>query len=111
MVFHPLVAMKIIYGVNYSYFILVLLQILYQSRRPSWEDNLEHGAENELLNENIIICEASFSNPSSSLFNFIFCSIYSVYSYRHFYAPPHSHMNIFLKFVLFISINLIFNDS
>lgn len=102
MVFHPLVAMKIIYGVNYSYFILVLLQILYQSRRPSWEDNLEHGAENELLNENIIICEASFSNPSSSLFNFIFCSIYSVYSYRHFYAPPHSHMNIFLKFVLFI---------
>ena len=53
------------------YFILVLLQILYQSRRPSWEDNLEHGGENELLNENIIICEASFSNPSSSLFNFI----------------------------------------
>lgn len=101
-VFHPLVAMKIIYGFNFSYCIIILLQILYQNRRPSWEDNLEHGGENEKLNQNIIICEASFSNPSSSLFNFIFCSIYSLYSYRHFFAPPHTHMNIILKFVLLI---------
>ena len=50
----------------------------------------------------MIICAASFSNPSIPLFSFIFCTVYSIYSYKHFYTRPNSHMNIILKIILFI---------
>ena len=98
--FHPFVAMKITYGLNISYCILVLMQILYQNRRPSWDDNSDE--KDSPKNTQIIICESSFSNPSTPLFTFIFCVVYSLYSYRHYYASPRTHMNIFLKIVLFI---------
>ena len=99
-VLHPFVAMKITYGINFSYCVLVLMQILYQSRRPSWDSNSE--IKDSLNDTQIIICEASFSNPSSPLYTFIFCTIYSLYSYRQFYSPPRSQMNIILKIILFI---------
>jgi len=99
-IFHPFVAIKITYGVNFSYCILVLMQILYQSRRPSWDDNSDK--KDPIKNSQMIICESSFSNPSSPLFTFIFCTVYSLYSYRRFYAPPHTHINVILKIILFI---------
>jgi len=99
-IFHPFVAMKITYGVNISYCILVLMQILYQSRRPSWDDNSDQ--KDSIKNSQMIICESSFSNPCPPLFTFIFCTVYSLYSYRRFYAPPHTHINIILKIILFI---------
>ena len=99
-IFHPFVAMKITYGVNFSYCILVLMQILYQAPRPSWHINFY---QKDSKNENpMIICAASFSNPSIPLFSFIFCTVYSIYSYKHFYTRPNSHMNIILKIILFI---------
>ena len=97
--FHPFVAMKITYGVNVSYCILVLMQILYQSRRPSWDNNSD--PKDILNNSQIIICESSFSNPSSPLFTFIFCLLYSLYSYRRFYSPPQTQMNIIIKIIFF----------
>ena len=99
-IIHPFVAMKITYGLNFSYCILVLMQILYQSRRPNWDDNSDQ--KDSVKNNQMIICVASFSNPSIPLFTFIFCTIYSLYSYRRFYAPPRTHMNIILKIILFI---------
>lgn len=99
-IFHPFVAMKIMYGINFSYCILVLMQILYQSRRPSWDSITNENDQKE--KNSIIICESSFSNPSIPLFTFIFCILYSAYSFRHFYARPHTHMNIILKIILSI---------
>ena len=37
-VFHPFIAMKIIFGANVSFYCIILMQILYKSRRPSWEE-------------------------------------------------------------------------
>ena len=93
--FHPFIAMKVIYGAINFFYCLILMQILYQSKRPSWE-------EWDNKNDTIIECEASFSSPCTSLFIFIFYTVYSLYSYRKFYSLPHSHMNKFLKIVLFI---------
>ena len=76
------------------------MQILYQAPRPSWHINFY---QKDSKNENpMIICAASFSNPSIPLFSFIFCTVYSIYSYKHFYTRPNSHMNIILKIILFI---------
>lgn len=99
--FHPFIAMKVIYGANILLYSLILMQILYQSRRPSWDQWQVNNKAS--LNEDIIIeCEASFSSPSSSLFIFIFYTIYSLYSYKQFYFLPHTHMNCILKIILFI---------
>ena len=99
--FHPFVAMKAIYGANILLYFLIIMQIFYQSRRPSWDE--WNSNNNAFLNKDEIIeCEASFSNPSTSLFIFIFYTVYSLYSYKKFYYLPNSHMNNVLKIVLFI---------
>ena len=86
------------------------MQIMYQSRRPSWEK--WEGDKNDSSYKDIIIeCESSYSNPSSSLFIFIFYSIYSLYAYKQFYFLPHTHMNGFLKLVLlFIFMSFIITE-
>ena len=95
-VLHPFVSMKVIYGLNIANFIIVFMQMLYQSRRPFWDINI---TEKE---SKMIICESSFSNPSISLFNFIFCFVYSLYSSIHFYALPRTHINVVVKIILLI---------
>ena len=92
--------MKIIYGVNFSYCILVFLQLVYQSRRPIWEN--DPNEKDSIFGNQMIICESTFSNPSIPLFNFMFCLLYSLYSYMHFYSYPKKHMNVILKIVLFV---------
>ena len=98
-VFHPFIALKVIFGAINFFYCLILMQILYQNKRPSWE---EYDNKNEKYKDIIIECEASFSNPCISLFIFIFYTIYSLYSYKQFYSLPHTHMNKVLKIVLFI---------
>ena len=97
--FHPFVAMKVIYGAINFFYCLILMQILYQGKRPSWE---EWEYKNDKYKDTIIECEASFSSPCTSLFIFIFYTVYSLYSYKHFYSLPKSHMNKVLKIILFI---------
>ena len=100
-IFHPFISMKVIYGANISFYCLILMQILYQSRRPSWDE--WEGNENDTSFKDIILeCEASFSNPSSSLFVFIFYTIYSLYAYKQFYFLPHTHMNGIVKIIWFL---------
>ena len=100
-VFHPFIAMKIIFGANVSFYCVILMQILYKSRRPSWEEWATNNKDK--TNPDIIIeCEASFSSPSSSLFIFTFYTIYSLYAYRKFYFVSNQHMNMILKVVLFV---------
>ena len=97
--FHPFIAMKVIYGAINIYYCLILMQIMYKSRRPSWE---QWEIKDKNYNDEIIECEASFSSPSSSLFIFIFNTIYSLYTYKQFYSLPSKHMNKILKIVLFL---------
>ena len=98
--FHPFIAMKITFGSNIFFYCIILMQILYKSRRPSWE---EWEPRDKISNKDIIIeCEASFSSPSSSLFIFTFYTIYSLYTFRKFYFPSNHHMNQVLKIVLFL---------
>ena len=99
-VFHPFISMKVIFGANVYFYFLILMQILYKSRRPSWEQ-WEGNNENESNKDIIIECDASFSSPSSSLFIFIFFTIYSLYSYKQFYFLPNNHINGILKIILF----------
>ena len=108
--FHPFIAMKVIYGANISFFCVILMQIMYKSRRPSWE-KWEGDKIDSSYKDIIIECESSYGNPSSSLFIFIFYSIYSLYAYKQFYFLPHTHMNGFLKFVLlFIFMSFIITE-
>lgn len=97
--FHPFIAMKVIYGAINFFYCLILMQILYQSRRPSWEE-WDINDNDKSYQDKIIECEASFSNPCNTLFTFIFYTIYSLYSYKQFYSLPHTHMNAILKIIL-----------
>lgn len=97
--FHPFIAMKMIYGTINIFYCMVLMQIMFQSRRPSWE---EWEIKDKTYKDEIIECEASFSSPSINLFIFIFNAIYSLYTYKQFYYLPNTHINKFLKIVLFV---------
>lgn len=97
--FHPFIAMKVIYGAINFFYCLTLMQILYQSRRPSWEEWAINDTDKS-YQDKIIECEASFSSPCNTLFTFIFYTIYSLYSYKQFYSLPNTHMSFILKIVL-----------
>ena len=108
--FHPFIAMKVIYGAITFCYCLILRQILYQNRRPSWEE-WEINDKNKSYQDKIIEYEASFSSPCNTLFTFIFYTIYSLYSYKQFYSLPNKHMNSALKIVLlFIFISFIITE-
>ena len=97
--FHPFIAMKMIWSTINIFYCLVLMQMMFQSRRPSWE---EWEIKDKTYKDEIIECEASFSSPSINLFIFIFNAIYSLYTYKQFYYLPNTHINKILKIVLFV---------
>lgn len=100
-VFHPFIALKITYSINIFHYFLVLLECFNQSKRPSWETWPTDGEDSSFRNK-IIECDASFSNPSESLFNFIFFYIYSLFSYKKFYNSNEEHLDNALKIILLI---------
>lgn len=73
--FHPFIALKLIYSVSILFYLLIIVKCFSQSKRPLWEEDIGGNNDND-----IIVCETSFSNPSGSIFiiNFIFYIQYFV---------------------------------
>ena len=72
MLFHPFIALKLVYITNIAYFIIVVLQCLYQSRRPFWTN----------ANESIVFCPTSYAFPSGTYFLISFFFLYTTISLR-----------------------------
>ena len=72
MLFHPFIALKLVYITNIAYFIIVVLQCLYQSRRPFWTHTYD----------SIIFCPTSYSFPSGTYFLITFFLLYMTISLR-----------------------------
>ena len=98
-IFHPFVALKLIFSAGITFYIMILMKCYYQSKRPSWDEQLN--------NQEMIECDASFSNPSSTIFNLIFYSIYGLFLYRSFYKEQKG-INIWIKSILLVLFILFF---
>lgn len=72
MLFHPFIALKLVYITNIAYFIIVVLQCLYQSRRPFWTN----------ANDSIVFCPTSYAFPSGTYFLITFFLLYMTISLR-----------------------------
>ena len=99
--FHPFIALKLIYSVSILYYLLIIVKCFSQSKRPLWEEDIGGNNEND-----IIVCETSFSNPSGSIFIINFYFLYSIFCIKEFYKS-NKNLNIIIKilfFILYISI-------
>ena len=92
---HPYVSLKLIFASAFFHYIITLIKIIDQPRRPSWE-NMPFSQRND-----IIVCETSFSSPSEGVFFISFFYIYAIYCIRKFYLQ-NQRMNIILRIILTI---------
>ena len=92
-IFHPFIALKLIFSAGISFYIITLMKCYHQTKRPSWDEELD--------NRELLECDASFSNPSSTIFNIMFYFIYGLFLYRNFYKEK-KRMNIWLKLILLV---------
>ena len=95
-IFHPFIALKLIYCVCILFYSIIIMKCFYQSKRPLWEEGIGGTDEND-----IIQCETSFSNPSASIFIIHFYFLYSIFCIKNFYRKNKS-MNIISKIILFV---------
>ena len=99
--FHPFIALKIIYSVSILFYLLIIVKCFSQSKRPLWEEDIGGNNDND-----IIVCETSFSNPSGSIFIINFYFLYSIFCIKEFYKS-NKNLNIIIKiffFILYLSI-------
>ena len=94
--FHPFIALKLIYSVSILYYLLIIVKCFSQSKRPLWEEDIGRNNEND-----IIVCETSFSNPSGSIFVINFYFLYSIFCVKEFYKSS-KNLNIIIKILLFL---------
>lgn len=95
-IFHPFIALKLIYSVCTLFYILIIVKCFAQNRRPLWEEGIGGSNEND-----IIVCETSFSNPSGSIFIINFYFLYSIFCIKEFYKK-NKNLNIITKIVFFL---------
>ena len=96
---HPFIGLKLIFISNISLYFVILLQILFQAHRPSWD--LDHSET---------ICRNTYPNPSTILFYFSFFYLYSIISFNLLKKKkflPLTKLIIFLLYVLFLIFLLI----
>ena len=93
-IFHPYIALKLIYCVCIIFYLIAILKCIYQSNRPLWENDIKGKNEKEILK-----CETSFSSPSESIFIIHFYFLYSIFCVKEFY---NKNINIILSCFLFI---------
>ena len=91
--FHPIIGLKISIVMQISYYFGIILKCIIQSKRPNW-----------LLEEEIIICSTSYSNPSGSFFNFSFFYLYSLISFKTAYKKENLYSSLFKIITLSIYI-------
>ena len=91
--FHPIIGLKIAIVMQISYYFGIILKCIIQSKRPNW-----------LLEEEIIICSTSYSNPSGSFFNFSFFYLYSLISFKTAYKKENLYSSLFKIITLSIYI-------
>ena len=95
-VFHPFIALKLIYSVCIILYIIIIFKCFYQSKRPLWEEDIGDNSENH-----IIKCETSFGNPSAYIFIIHFYFLYSIFCIKEFYKK-NKNIQIILKIILFL---------
>ena len=104
-IFHPFIGLKLIFGLSISHYVLMLLKIFYHSERPSWY-NWEGNKEDSSFKDDIIECDATYSNPSNRIFIFIFFAFYSLFAYKNFYKPK-ENLNCIFKLLYFLIITFV----
>ena len=95
-IFHPYIALKLIYCVCIIFYLISIIKCIYQSNRPLWENDINGKNEKEVLE-----CETSFSNPSEGIFIIHFYFLYSIFCIKEFYKR-NKNIKIILKLILFI---------
>ena len=98
-IFHPFIALKLIFGLSISNYVLIIIKMYYKSERPSWLEWNEGGSS---IEDEIIECDANYSNPSTRIFNFVYFIFYTLFAYKNFYYRPKTYLNNSLKVVMFL---------
>jgi hypothetical protein len=91
MVFHPFIAVKIIFVTHFVQFIFVLMRCMYQAYRPIWV------AQSDLT----FFCLNSYANPSMHYFYVTFFYLYSVISV-HLLNKKKRKLSILKKIIIFL---------
>ena len=88
--YHPFIALKLVFITNIIYYGTIILQILFKSKRPFWE-----------IKSNLFSCETNYGNPSNNYFLFSFFILYLIISFRLVDEKKKS-LNIFIKIIIFL---------
>ena len=87
--FHPFIALKLVFVTDLIYYGIVILQILIQSYRPLWQ-----------IKSDVIFCNTNFGNPCIHYFFISFFFLYLLISYR--LVDKKKKINIFVKILIYI---------
>ena len=90
MLFHPFIALKLVFITNVTHFFITVLQCLYQSHRPFWNNP----------NNEIIFCPTNYGFPSGTFFLTTFFFLYMVITIR--LMEKEKKLSILKKFIIFI---------
>ena len=90
--FHPFIGLKLVFVVNISHYLLILIKIILQAHRPFWDLIKE-----EISNESL--CKNDYASPSINLF---FCCFFSLYSIITIQLIQKKKFNNLQKYLLFI---------
>lgn len=90
MLFHPFIALKLVFITNITHFFITVLQCLYQSHRPFWNNP----------NNEIIFCPTNYGFPSGTFFLTTFFFLYMIITIR--LMEKDKKLSILNKFIIFI---------
>lgn len=88
--FHPFIALKLVFITNIIYYGILIFQILFKSKRPFWE-----------IKSNFFFCDNNYGNPCSNYFLFSFFFLYLIISFR-LVDQKKKNLNFFIKLIIFI---------
>lgn len=90
----PFIALKLVLVINFIYYIIVILQCMYASRRPFWD---------ETSNETIVnpLCMTSYANPSNHFFFISFVYLYFTVSLGLVYKKE--KFTLIAKCIIFVA--------
>jgi hypothetical protein len=88
--FHPFIALKLVFITDIIYYGIIILQILFKSKRPFWK-----------IKSNLFFCETNYGNPSNHYFLFSFFILYLIISFR-LVDEKQKSLNIYIKLIIFL---------
>lgn len=100
LVVHPFMGLKLILVCTLSQYLIVILQVLYESHRPSWDS----------VNIKSIVCRNTFPNPSLYLFYSAFFYLYLFINFNMFKKKKFTSKQkiiIMVIYLIYLGINFL----